>query len=178
MRIAGIDAGLDSTGFAILDTAINDFIVIERIKTTKKKATPSNQHRARYIAGEISQLLMFNSVDVVVIEDIFINPKRPSAIIPVARLRGHIEQAVLDLEYPGLHVLRSTQVKQAVAGKGNSKKEDCFHAIKALYPHSKLLKKVLGPKFIGDGKDKNDDISDACCVAHAYFVNPSVAEFL
>lgn len=171
MRILGIDAGLHTTGVAILDTDISDFILIEKINTTIKKATPTTASRTRWIAGEISQLIMEHGVDVAVIEDIFVpmNKSQTSAIIPVARLRGAIEQIVtewLDV----LYVYPTMIMKQVVGGKGNCTKVDCYNAIKARYPHSKLLQEKLGEAFIEKNKDKNDDISDACCIAHTYAV--------
>ncbi|MNP13967.1 Holliday junction resolvase [compost metagenome] len=178
MRIMGIDAGLASTGIAILDTDINDFVLIEKIKTTIKKATPTTGHRARFIAGTISQWIMEYEIEAVVIEDIYINPKQPSAIIPVARLRGAIEQVVLDWEFEGLNVIKSSVMKKIVGGKGNVKKDECFHAIKQIYSHSALLQEKLGPVFIDTGANKIDDISDACCIAHSYRVAPTAAEFL
>ena len=178
MRVLGIDAGLASTGLAILDTSIRDFIMIEKVKTTIKKVTPTTGHRARFIAGVISQYIMEYSIDHVVIEDIYINIKQPSAIVPVARLRGAIEQTVLDWEFEGLNVYRSTEIKKIITGKGNATKELCYETIKDIYKRSALVQQMLGAKFIDTGANKIDDLSDACCVAHSFFVAPTIAKFL
>ncbi len=178
MRIAGIDAGLGCTGVAIYDTTVKDFIVIEKIKSSIKKATPNTQRRIEAIVDRISALLFWNDVDVVVIEDIFVGKKKQlSAIIPAARLRGGIEQMVLAQGYSGLYVMTTSQMKKQISGKGNNGKEACHMAIKKRFKKSKLFQSEVGMTFISEGAKKNDDVSDACCIAYAYDQNPALAAF-
>lgn len=175
MRIMGLDASTSCTGIAIYDTEINDFVYVDKIRTSKKKITPTDAMRRQAICAEISYLMLTEYVDVVVIEDIYVS--QVSSAIPLAALRGAIEQATFNMECgDGLLAITSSQVKKVVTGKGNASKEDVYHKIKKIYKNSKLVRQALGKELKSkDNAEKNEDMSDACAVVYSYLTEPSLA---
>lgn len=175
MRIMGIDASTSTTGIAIYDTDdMKDFILVTKIRTSIKKATPTIGKRIDAICIEISHLLFLEAVDVVVIEDIYIN--QLSAGIPLAMLRGAIQTTVYDLGYDEIHVIEASVVKKAVTDNGNASKPLIYDTVKALYAHSQVVQDALGDELISkDNADKNEDMADAVAIVHAYLTNPSLA---
>lgn len=174
MRIMGLDASASCTGYAIYDTAIGDFILIGKIRTSKKKATPTLAKRIEYLCAELSQIMFWNCVDVVVMEDIYV--QQVSSAIPLAMVRGAIQQLIYELEYDGLHVMESSKMKKAVTGKGNASKETTYDCVKELYKDSKLVVDALGEKLESkNNAHKNEDMADAVGLVHAYRKDPSLA---
>lgn len=177
MRIMGLDASLSTTGYAIYDTDLKDFIVVDKIRTSIKKATPTTGRRIEAICIELSHLMFFQDVDVVVIEDIYINQQQSaSAAIPLGMLRGAIQETVYELDYEDLYVIESGKMKKAVTGKGNSNKEKTYECVKELYKNSKAVIDALGDELISANNSmKNEDMADAVGVVHSYLSDPSLA---
>lgn len=174
MRLMGIDASPRSTGYAIYDTDIQDFIEVNKIQTTIKKATPTLGKRVDFISTELSQLLFLNAVDIVVIEDIYV--QQVSAAIPLAMLRGSIQETIYGLDYDDLHVIASGKMKKAVAGNGNASKEETYEAVKRIYKNSAAVIEALGEVLISkNNAQKNEDMADAIGLVHAYLTDPSLA---
>lgn len=175
MRIMALDASLSSTGYAIYDTILEDYTEADKIRTSIKKATPTQAKRVDYICTELSHLLFWKAIDVVLIEDIYIGMQQPSSVIPLAILRGAIQETVYGLEYDDLLVAESSKVKKEVVGKGNASKEDVYNELKRKYTHSHVVVEALGTELIcKNNKDKNEDISDAIALIDAYLSNPSI----
>jgi Holliday junction resolvasome RuvABC endonuclease subunit len=174
MRIMGLDASPSTTGFAIYDTEIQDFILVDKIQTSIKKATPSLGRRVDAICTELSHLLFWNAVDIVVTEDIYIN--QVSSAIPLAVLRGGIQETIYGLDYEDLFVIEASKVKKAVTGKGNADKQKMYDKVKELYAHSSVVRDALGEELISkNNAQKNEDMADAVGLIHAYLVDPSLA---
>ncbi len=170
-----LDASLSSTGYAIYDTEVGDFIAADKIRTSIKKATPTQAKRVDHICTELSHLLFWNAIDVVLIEDIYIGMQQPSSVIPLAILRGAIQETVYGLEYEELLVAESSKIKREVVGKGNASKEAVYNELKVKYAHSEIVIKALGDTLIcKNNKDKNEDISDAIALIDAYLSNPTI----
>lgn len=175
MRIMGIDASISSTGYAIYDTSINDFIEASKIRTSIKKATPTQQGRINQITMELSLLLLIKEVDVVLIEDIYVGMGQISSIIPLAILRGSIANMVEGLGYDALYVAESKKIKKEVVGSGNASKEDTYNVIKEKYKHSPVVKEVAGEELVSkNNKDKNEDIIDAIALIDSFLSNPEI----
>lgn len=175
MRIMALDASLSTTGYAIYDTIIDDFVKADKIRTSIKKATPTQAKRVDYICTELSHILFWEAIDVVLIEDIYIGMQQPSSIIPLAILRGAIQETVYGLEYDNLLVAESSKIKKEVVGKGNASKEAVYDELKRKYAHSKVVMNALGDKLMSkDNNDKNEDISDAIALIDAYLSSPSI----
>ncbi len=174
MRIMGIDASPSCTGVAIFDTEINNFIEITKIRTSIKKATPTLGKRVESLIVELSHLIFWNAVDIIVIEDVYV--QQVSSAIPLAITRGAIQTMVYDLGYDDLFVIASSVMKKAVTGKGNASKEKTYECVKKHYQYSKLVQEVLGEKLMSkDNAKKNEDMSDACGLVYTYLKDPSLA---
>ena len=174
MRIMGIDASPSTTGYAIYDTELQDFILVGKIRTSYKKSTPTLGRRVEYINIELSQIMFWNAVDVVVTEDIYV--QQVSSAIPLATLRGAIQETVYGLDYDELYVIESGKMKKAVAGKGNAGKQETYDAVKQIYAHSVAVQEALGKELISkDNAQKNEDMADAVGIVHAYLTDPSLA---
>jgi Holliday junction resolvasome RuvABC endonuclease subunit len=170
----GIDASPSTTGYAIYDTDIQDFIKIDKIQTSIKKATPSLGRRVEAICIELSHLLFLNEVDVVVTEDIYIN--QVSSAIPLAVLRGAIQETIYGLDYEELFVIEASKIKKAVTGNGNANKQSMYDTVKKLYKHSKVVKAALGKKLLSkNNSQKNEDMADAVGIVHTYLTDASLA---
>jgi Holliday junction resolvasome RuvABC endonuclease subunit len=174
MRIMGIDASPSTTGYAIYDTDIKDFIKVSKIQTSKKKATPSLGRRIEVICIELSHELFLNEVDVVVTEDIYVN--QVSSAIPLATLRGALQETVYGLDYDELHVIEAGKIKKEVTGSGNASKQAIYDTVKRLYKTSMAVREALGKKLMSkNNSQKNEDMADAVGIVHAYLSNPSLA---
>lgn len=170
----GIDASPSTTGIAIYDTEINDFILITKIQTKIKKATPTLGKRIQYICTELSHLLFWHAVDIVVVEDIYIN--QVSSAIPLATLRGAIQETIYGLDYKDLFIIEAAKIKKAVTGNGKANKQLMYDTVKSIYHHSKIVQEALGEDLISDNNaQKNEDMADAVGIVHAYLCDPSLA---
>lgn len=177
MRVMGIDASPSTTGYAIYDTDIKDFTRVDKIRTSIKKATPTIGKRIDWICMELSHILLLEEVDVVVIEDIFVNPKQTaSSVIPLGMLRGAIQEMMYGLDYDDLFVIETKKMKKAVTGKGNCNKEATYEAVKKIYKNSKAVRDALGKELLSkNNSQKNEDMADAVGLVHAYLSDPSLA---
>jgi Holliday junction resolvasome RuvABC endonuclease subunit len=177
MRVMGVDASPSCTGFAIYDTNINDFIKVNKIRSSKKKATPTIARRIEYICTELSHEIFFNEVDVIIIEDIFVNPKQTaSSVIPLGMLRGAIQEMVYGLDFKDLHVIETKRMKKAVTGKGNCNKLATYKALKRIYKKSKVVREALGKELLSaNNAQKNEDMADAIGLVYSYLKDPSLA---
>lgn len=173
----GLDASLSSTGFAIYDTDLKDFIKIDKIRTSIKKATPTVARRIEEICTKLSHEMFLNLVDVVVIEDIYVNHRQSaSSVIPLGMLRGAIQETVFGLEYENLYVIETKKMKKAITGTGNASKEATYNMLKDIYKDSETVQKALGDILISDNNSKkNEDMSDAIGIVHSYLKDASLA---
>lgn len=175
MIIMGIDASPSTTGVAIYDTKVKDFVLITKIQTKIKKATPTNSKRRDLICNELSYLMWTYSVDVVVLENVHI--QQLSAALPLAILRGAIEQMIFANGYKEYYTYEASVIKKIVTGKGNAKKEDMYNFIKLQYRKSKTVQAALGSQLVSkDNAEKNEDMADACGIIHAYLTDPDAAQ--
>lgn len=175
MRIMGIDASPSTTGVAIYDTDKKDFVHVTKIRSSICKKTPTASKRRDFICAELSQLFWTWNVDEIVLENVHI--QQLSAALPLAILRGGIEQTVYSCGYSRIYTYSASQVKQLVTGKGNASKEDVYNFVKLLYHNSTVVMEALGPALISkDNADKNEDMADACGIVHSFLTDPSLAE--
>lgn len=173
MRIMGIDASPSTTGYAIYDTVLKDFIVVDKIRTSKKKATPTIGKRVNAICTDLSHIIFLNAVDIIIIEDIYV--QQVSSAIPLAMLRGSIQETVYGLDYDELYAISSSQMKKAVTGKGNASKQDTYDTVKRIYRKSKAARVALGKELLSmNNAHKNEDMADAIGIVHSYLVDPSL----
>ena len=150
MRILGIDPGLGTTGYGIIED--RTFRVVEAGVIRTQARTPI-QERIKNIFDEISDIIKEHEPSVLVLEKIFSHYKHPATAI----LMGHARAMaclvcgkfnVKLVNYP------STKIKKAITGNGHASKAQMQRMVQDIL---KLKKTPESP-----------DVSDALAMAISY----------
>ena len=129
MKILGIDPGIATIGFALVDAENNRF----RLLNCGVIETPAHtqlSERLDTIYSDLSSLIDASSPDCVSIEELFFNTNLTTGI-SVAHGRGVI---LLACHRAGLKIYEYTplQVKQSVVGYGRADKKQVMEMVKRL----------------------------------------------
>lgn len=118
MRILGIDPGLETTGYGVIEAATFKVIEAGIIKTQSN--TPI-QARLQKIYSSITEIIRENRPDVLVLEKIYSHYKHPTTAILMGHARGI---ACLASGVCGIRLVNypSTRIKKAVTGNGHASK--------------------------------------------------------
>lgn len=152
MRVLGIDPGLATTGYAVLESGDRRFHVLEAGVIRTPADTPLPQ-RLYTLYEETRHLLREYAPDALAIEELFFAQNRTTAMA-VAQARGVVLLAAHDLA--DLKGYTPLQVKLRIAGYGRAKKPQI----------QKMMKQLLRLKEI----PKPDDAADALAVALCYLL--------
>ena len=148
MRILGIDPGIATVGFAVLDLRKTkpEFVTCGVITTPAGQAL---SHRLDQIFQDMNELIGSFSPDVMAVEELFFNTNITTGI-SVAHGRGVI---LLSAYRAGLPIFEYTplQVKQAVVGYGRAEKRQVID----------MTRRILNLS----APPKPDDAADAVAVA-------------
>ena len=157
MRILGIDPGLATVGFGLIEYIEGEAgeVHFGHISTPSTQPMPE---RLRCIYREVKKLVSRFAPDIVVVEEIFFSKNRKTAI-QVAQARG---VAILAMADRGVALFEYTpmQIKQAVVGYGNASKRQVQQMVKALLK----LKTVPTPNHAADAL--------AAAICHAQSLGP------
>ena len=150
MRILGIDPGLGTTGYGLIEE--KNFKLIEAGIIKTQKNTPI-QERLKKIFDELSYIISEHKPGVLVLEKIYSHYRHPATAI----LMGHA-RAVVCLAC-GIHGLRlinypSTKIKKTITGNGHASKQQVQRMIQ------NILKLKSPPEPV--------DVSDALAMAVSY----------
>lgn len=155
MRILGIDPGLATIGYALVDKETNHFDVLEYgvIKTSPEK---DNIERLEIIHKNIQELIEEFEPQQMAVEELFFNKNAKTAIL-VGQARGVI---LLAGSQAGITVAEYTplQIKQAVVGYGRADKMQVQQMVKSLLNLSELPKP----------DDAADALAVSICHGHVY----------
>ena len=129
MRILGIDPGIATIGFGVLDSEKNNHTLIN-CGVISTPAHTSLSSRLEQIYDDLLQLLDLFKPDAVSIEELFFNTNITTGIA-VAHGRGVI---LLACQKAGVRVYEYTplQVKQAVVGYGRAEKKQVMDMVKRI----------------------------------------------
>ncbi|MEN9866388.1 MAG: hypothetical protein RL748_1978 [Pseudomonadota bacterium] len=129
MRILGIDPGLRTTGFGVIEKHGNklSYIASGTIKTEAELALPQ---RLKTILQGVGQIVATYQPSVAAVEIVFVNVN-PQSTLLLGQARG---AAICGLVAADLMVAEYTalQVKQAVVGHGKAHKEQVQHMVQRL----------------------------------------------
>ncbi|WP_426194369.1 crossover junction endodeoxyribonuclease RuvC [Massilia sp. DWR3-1-1] len=154
MIILGIDPGLRTTGFGVIEKHGNKlrYIASGTIKTGSEGALPP---RLKLILGGISEIVRTYRPDCAAIEKVFVNVN-PQSTLLLGQARGAAITALVgaDLEVAEYTAL---QVKQAVVGTGRAAKEQVQDMVARL---------LVLPGL--PGTDAADALGVAICHAHSH----------
>lgn len=154
MRILGIDPGIATIGFGMVESANNKFSLIScGVITTPAHTSLSS--RLEQIYDDMLELLDTFKPDAVSVEELFFNTNITTGI-QVAQARGVIvtacaERGLLPFEYT------PSQVKQSVVGYGKAEKKQVME----------MTRHILGLKSIPRPDDAADALALAICHANA-----------
>jgi len=150
MRILGIDPGLGTTGYGVIED--RTFKVIEAGVIRTPSGAPI-QERIKKIFDEISGIIEEHKPSVLVLEKIFSHYKHPTTAILMGHARAMAclvcgKFSVKLVNYP------STRIKKAVTGNGHASKTQVQRMVQNILK----LKKAPEPT----------DVSDALAMAISY----------
>ena len=154
MRILGIDPGLQTTGFGVVDVAGSalTYVASGTIKTTHldRGDLPA---RLKVLFDGITEVVARYQPDVASVEIVFVNVN-PQATLLLGQARGACVTALVSNDLP-VAEYTALQMKQAVAGYGKAAKAEVQEMVK------RLLKLPAIP-----GKDAADALGLAITHAH------------
>ena len=154
LRILGIDPGIATIGFAVLDADRHQF----QLQTCGVITTPAHtslSSRLNRIFADMEELLLQFKPDVVSVEELFFNTNITTGI-SVAHGRGVI---LLACEQAGVPIAEYTplQVKQGVAGYGRAEKRQVMD----------MVRRLCGLTAIPKPDDAADAVALAICHARS-----------
>ena len=152
MRILGLDPGLGTTGWGLIEAEGNRLrhLANGQIRSDAKEPLPA---RLSHLAAQLEALIADHDPQSAAAEEIFVN-KNPQSTLKLAQARGALlcvaaSRGIIVGEYaPRL-------VKKAVVGVGNAEKKQVQDMVRILLPGTKLA-----------GPDAADALAVAICHAH------------
>lgn len=151
MRILGIDPGLRSTGFGVIEKQGQQlsYIASGCIKTPEGELP----ERLKVILDSLGEVIAQHQPQQVAVEKVFVNVN-PQSTLLLGQARGAAICAAVQARLP-VAEYTALQVKQAVVGKGHANKEQVQEMV------VRLLKLLGAP---------SPDAADAlaCAIAHAH----------
>ena len=154
MRILGIDPGVATVGFGVIDAERGKQRFVSCGVITTPAGTPLSSRLDR-IYADLGELITTFNPDAAAVEELFFNTNITTGI-SVAEGRGVILLACFHAGVP-IYEYTPLQVKQAVVGYGR--------AIKAQVMD--MTKRLLNLKEIPKPDDTADALAIAICHAHA-----------
>lgn len=156
--ILGIDPGLDTTGYGLLDVRSGRVSIREAgvIRTTPDESLPS---RIEQIYEGVRELITGFHPAVMAVEQLHSVYEHPQTAILMGHARGVICLAAAQ-EAIAIASYRPTQVKKALTGSGRAGKEQMQRAIQ----HEFRLKEPPAPA----------DVADAIAVALCHFFSDRI----
>lgn len=153
MVILGIDPGLATIGFGVIEYKNGKFYTID-YGAVLTPADMCVEDRLLMINDEIDQIIKMYKPDEVAIEELFFNTNRKTAIT-VAEARGVI---LLACKKNGLAIYEYTplQVKQSIVGYGRAEKKQIMMMVKSFLSLDQSIKL----------DDTADALAIAVCHAH------------
>ncbi|HKX91071.1 MAG TPA: crossover junction endodeoxyribonuclease RuvC [Sphingomicrobium sp.] len=152
MKILGLDPGLGTTGWGLIEADGNRLRHVANGQLTTKPADALPQRLAR-LAGQLDALLAEHRPDSAAVEEVFVNAN-PQSTLKLGQARGVV---IMTAARSGLEVgeYAARLVKKAVVGTGNAEKAQVHAMVMRLLPGAK----IAGP-----------DAADALAVAitHAH----------
>ena len=149
MRILGIDPGLRSTGYGVIERSGSRLAYIAS-GTVRVPAGDELPLRLKAILDGVGEVIANYQPDLAVIEKVFVNTN-PQSTLLLGQARGAAICALVTADLP-VHEYTALQIKQAVAGHGKAQKSAVQEMVK------RLLKLDGTP-----GADSADALAAAIC---------------
>jgi crossover junction endodeoxyribonuclease RuvC len=158
MRILGIDPGLNTTGYAVIDATRPRPAIVEAgvVRPTKGRETADMARRLSTLYDGVVEVVDQLHPDVIVVEQLYAHYEHPRTAILMAHARGVIFLAGGQRGLPVLSY-NATRIKKTVTGHGHASKEQMQHAML----HEFGLPKLPEPHDVADA------LAVALCHYHA-----------
>lgn len=129
MKILGIDPGLNTTGYGVIETSDKRVRVVEAgVVRGGSSANRTLAERVAEVYRGVSEVIESHSPSVMAIEELYSHYDRPKTAILMGHARGAI---ILAGELGGLAVKHyaATQIKKTLTGNGRAPKTQMQQAI-------------------------------------------------
>ena len=143
MRILGIDPGLNTTGYAVLEVASAGPKILEAgvIRSSESTKKPEMAKRLRVLYDGLVEIVEQLNPDVLVVEQLYSHYAHPRTAILMGHARGVILLAGSLRDLPVVSY-GATRIKKTITGGGRASKEQMqmamlreFHLPKMPEPH-------------------------------------------
>lgn len=153
MRILGIDPGLQVSGYACLESAFDEFKLIEA-GVFRIPADQAMEARLNQIAEDIEAILKKYKPEIVAVEELYSHYAHPKTAILMAHARGVILQKCCQekIEVKGFS---ATKIKKSITGNGRATKQQVQRSVQFM----------LGLPAPPEPNDVADAIAAAMCCA-------------
>ncbi|WP_020474055.1 crossover junction endodeoxyribonuclease RuvC [Zavarzinella formosa] len=123
-RILGLDPGLNTTGYALIDSSVSGVRLVEAgvIKPTVKRETADMAQRLRRLYDGVMEIITQFKPDALSVEQLYAHYEHPRTAILMGHARGVILLAagMNDIPVTGY---AATQIKKAITGSGRAGKD-------------------------------------------------------
>ena len=153
MRIVGIDPGLNTTGYGVVEIADRRIRLVEA-GVVRGRAKGSLAARVREIHDGVADVLTGLRPQVMALEKLYSHYDRPTTAILMGHARGVIVLAAAQAGVP-VHDYAATQVKKTLTGNGRAPKSQMQLAIQ----------RELGLATLPEPPDVADALAIALCHA-------------
>lgn len=150
-RILGLDPGLRTTGFGLVDALGNRLRYVA--SGTIKSGTGDLPQRLHTLLEGVREIARQYAPDVAAVEKVFVNVN-PQSTLLLGQARGAVICGAVICALP-VAEYTALQIKQAVVGHGKAAKEQVQHMVQRLLALSDL-----------PGADAADALACAICHAH------------
>jgi crossover junction endodeoxyribonuclease RuvC len=131
MRVCGIDPGLHTSGYGVVERLGGTLRIIDA-GVCRTDAAADLPHRLVQIDTDFSALLEQHPVDVVAVEQLYTHYKHPRTAVVMGHARGVMICAAARLSIAVRHYA-ATQVKRFLTGNGRASKSQVQQAIASAY---------------------------------------------
>lgn len=128
MRILGIDPGLNTTGYGVIDAEGRSLRLVEA-GVVRGTAGASLAHRVGEIHAGVAEVIESLSPEVLSLEELYSHYERPKTAILMGHARGVIVLAGTQAGIP-VHHYAATQIKKTLTGSGRAPKSQMQEAVR------------------------------------------------
>ncbi|HVK07803.1 MAG TPA: crossover junction endodeoxyribonuclease RuvC [Gemmataceae bacterium] len=164
-RILGIDPGLHTTGYAVLEVGPNRPVLVEAgiIKTAERRATPEMADRLTILYDGLIEVINLHEPTALSIEQLYAHYDHPRTAILMGHARGVI---LLAAGKRGMSVASyaATSIKKTVTGSGRASKEQM----------QATMLREFGLSALPEPHDVADAMAIALCHYHHHGLPPQV----
>jgi len=150
-RILGIDPGLNTTGYGVIEIGIGSVRIVEA-GVVRSKARGDIGNRVREIHQGIEEVIQSLSPSVMAMEELYSHYQRPKTAIIMGHARGVLCLAAAQNGIPLKHY-SATQVKKILTGNGRAPKSQMQESVR----------RELGLAHVPEPADVADAIAIGLC---------------